>query len=295
MNILFDSMLWLGLFGPAAGIAAAAVRRRHRMWLHDGVTLMNHGRFYQSERLLSSASKPVLALGLTESSPLLIKARVQLCWLWIQEAKGEYAAKSLQKLSQSVAGKPALLELGIEISDAAAWLYLQSGQRREALFLLEDAIKTCRERPEQFSRSLAFASVLCTRGWYHMLEENAAAAGTFLRQSQATLMGAVGAQSIHHLPVLMNMAWLEAIQGDTIEANRMLAHALKTYGPILGKWHPRNAHVLALLGGVAALDRDWKSALEYLQMSAKILRAHGLTHTLQGQKINTALDFLGRM
>ncbi len=75
----------------------------------------------------------------------------------------------------------------------------------------------------------------------------------------------------------------------------MLAHALKTYGPLLGRWHPRNAHLLGLLGAVAALDADWASAKEYLAVASKILRAQGLMQTLAAQRIDTALAFLQRI
>jgi hypothetical protein len=102
----------------------------------------------------------------------------------------------------------------------------------------------------------------------------------------------VGATSIHHLPVLMNLAWVAVLQGETAEANSLLAHALKTYGPALGKWHPRVSHVLALLGAVAALEDDWQLAAEYLHVAAKILRARGLTQTLPAQRIDTGLDFV---
>jgi hypothetical protein len=295
MNILVDSLALLGVFAPAAGVAMAAARRRHRQLLQKGITLKNHGRYFLSERTLSDAGKPVMMLGLTDKHPVLIEAQTQLCWLWIQENKFEYAAKTLQTLRTLTENKPGFESLSVGVQDASAWLQLQAGNRREALPLLERGLQTCRDNPDVFGRSLVFASILCTRGWYHMLENNPLAAGTYLRQSQAALMGAVGAQSIHHLPVLMNMAWLDALAGETRDANQMLAHALRTYAPVLGKWHPRNAHVLALLGGVAGLDGDWRSAAEYLRVSAKILRAHGLTHTLQGQKVETALNFINRL
>lgn len=292
MNILLDNLIWLGALVPAAGAAVFAVRHKHQTLYDDGMSLKGSGRYFEAERALALSSKPLPALGLSESNAMLVQAKVQLSWLWIQENKQEYAAKSLEKLRTIVAEKESMIHLGLQVLDASAWVQLRAGSRKEAVSLVEQGLKICQANPDEFSRSLPYASLLCTRGWLYVLDSNLPLAGSYLRQSQVALMSAVGAQSVHHLPVLMNIAWVEMLQGDTGEANRTLTHALKTYGPFMGKWHPRVAHVLALLGAIAAIDGDSLSAIEYLEVAAKILRSHGLIQTTQGQKIDTALDFL---
>lgn len=294
MNILFEDFGIVTAVAVAAAFALFGARHQLQSLLQAGISLQNSGRYFEAERVLVRGSNPGFGLALVADPALVTHVRLQLCWVWIQEGQEESAVKAIAEMRQGAARKaPAELTL-ISMLELMAWLELRNGRRKDASAFLDRAINYCQRNSEP-SKAFMHASVLYTRGWLYVVESDLVSARSFMQQSQSALMTAVGAQGMQHLPVLMTSAWIELLQSNGVAANTMLAHALRTYGPLLGRWHPRIAHLLALLGACAALDDDWLGANEYLQTAEQILRARGLMQTMPGQKVTTALEFVANI